>query len=104
MNDSKMLHLVWQKYDKDQGISFPFEYEPVSTMGFKILGMNATCFYADYTTQRYTILEGLVYLERLYTVYLYQIDIPAALLLLLSCVTFWINKGATPARASVGVN
>ena len=101
--DATELYLVWEKDEKGEGVSFPFQYEPLSEMGFKILNMNSTCFYAVYSTLTFTILEGVVPLERLYTVYIYQIYIPAALLVLLSWVTFWINKGATPARASVGV-
>ena len=101
--DYRDLYLVWQRDDNGEGVSFPFEYEPLSEMGFKILNMSSTCFYATYSGYTFTILEGVVHLERLYTVYIYQIYIPAALLVVLSWVTFWINKGATPARASVGV-
>ena len=101
--DARELYLMWERDGKGEGVSFPFEYEPLSEMGFKILNMSSTCFYASYSGFTFTILEGVVHLERLYTVYIYQIYIPAALLVVLSWVTFWINKGATPARASVGV-
>ena len=100
--DASELYLAWER-ENGEGVSFPFEYEPLSEMGFKILNMSSTCFYATYSGYTFTILEGVVHLERLYTVYIYQIYIPAALLVVLSWVTFWINKGATPARASVGV-
>lgn len=103
--DIEEMYLIWDRFasDNGEGISFPFEYEPLSEMGFKILNMQSTCFKASYSGVTFTILEGVVHLERLYTVYIYQIYIPAALLVVLSWVTFWINKGATPARASVGV-
>ena len=93
------MDLYWQ----ETGIDFPFEYEPLSEMGFKMIGMKTTKFAAPYGTLNFTILEGQIELQRLYSVYIYQIYIPAALLVLLSWVSFFINRNATPARASVGV-
>ena len=44
--------------------------------------------------------EALISLRRISSIYLYQVYVPAASLVLVSWVTFWINgdKTGTPAR------
>ena len=96
------MDLFWVQ-TAEGGIDFPFEYEPLSEMGFKMISMSTSKYPAPYDSSNFTILEGQIQLKRLYSVYIYQIYIPAALLVVLSWVSFWINRNATPARASVGV-
>ncbi|XP_075243683.1 gamma-aminobutyric acid receptor subunit rho-2-like, partial [Convolutriloba macropyga] len=96
------MDLFWQETGNN-GIDFPFEYEPLSEMGFKMISMSTCKYPAPYDNSNFTILEGQIQLKRLFSVYIYQIYIPAALLVILSWVSFWINRNATPARASVGV-
>ena len=60
---------------------------------------------AQYGPLTYDILEAKLNFTRLSSVYLYQVYIPAASLVIMSWVPFWLTeeKCGTPARASIGV-
>ena len=97
------INLFWAKVGKP--IDFPQEYHDIEYTGFIMLGNHTTFTAYDtfYNPSYYTILEGQVYFKRLYAVYIYQLFLPAAFLVGLSWITFWINPNATPARAAIGV-
>ncbi|XP_075258416.1 gamma-aminobutyric acid receptor subunit beta-like [Convolutriloba macropyga] len=57
----------------------------------------------QYGASNYTILSASFQFDRLYSVYIYQIIIPSAILVIISWTVFWININVTPARVGIGV-
>ena len=56
-----------------------------------------------YLAGTYACLKGKFSLKRQYGFYLLQTYIPSILIVIISWVSFWINKDAVPARISLGV-
>ncbi|XP_075240491.1 gamma-aminobutyric acid receptor subunit rho-2-like [Convolutriloba macropyga] len=97
----QFISLHWM----ENGVEFPVAYDKLSELGYEILNMSTSTYEATYGKETFEILEALISLRRISSIYLYQVYVPAASLVLVSWVTFWINgdKTGTPARASVGV-
>ena len=51
----------------------------------------------------YSYAKLSIYLERNIAVFVVQVYLPAALIVTISWVTFWVKRNAVPARASIGV-
>jgi glycine receptor alpha-3 len=56
-----------------------------------------------YQTGNYSRLACEIQFERAMGYYLIQIYIPSSLIVVISWVSFWLNRNATPARVSLGV-
>ncbi|XP_063719665.1 gamma-aminobutyric acid receptor subunit beta-3-like [Symsagittifera roscoffensis] len=55
------------------------------------------------STGNYSYAKLSIYLERNIAVFVVQVYLPAALIVTISWVTFWVKRNAVPARASIGV-
>ena len=90
---------------KDPGLDFPFAYQSIRELGFDVGGVDKTYYLAEYGTVNYCILEGSLYLERIWSMYIIQSYLPATFLVIVSSTVFWINQkiSGLPARASIGI-
>ena len=74
--------------------------------GNKIKGrsqcISHTCF-LTYASGNYSRLSCEIQFVRSMGYYLIQIYIPSSLIVVISWVSFWLNRGATPARVTLGV-
>ena len=98
--DTEMI-LKW----KDPGLDFPVAYQSTRELGFDMGGVDKTQYNAIYGTINYCILEGSLYLKRMWSMYIIQSYLPATFLVIVSCAVFWINQKVSglPARASIGI-
>ncbi|KAK6751445.1 hypothetical protein RB195_003065 [Necator americanus] len=55
------------------------------------------------TTGEYSCLRMVFHLKRLFSYYMAQIYIPSSLLVIVSWVSFWLDRTAVPARVTLGV-
>ncbi|XP_071951836.1 gamma-aminobutyric acid receptor subunit beta-like [Antedon mediterranea] len=78
----------------DQNISLP---------QFSLLGFNHRAHKATYYVGNYSQLVADFYLGRSISYYVIQVYVPASMIVLLSWVSFWINRAATPARVALGI-
>ena len=62
-----------------------------------------TCFFLTYASGNYSRLSCEIQFVRSMGYYLIQIYIPSSLIVVISWVSFWLNRGATPARVTLGV-
>ena len=62
--------------------------------------MSTRTYVTTYQKSTFVILEAMIGLRRVSSIYLYQVYVPAASLVIVSWVTFFINgdKTGTPAR------
>ncbi|XP_075245739.1 gamma-aminobutyric acid receptor subunit beta-like [Convolutriloba macropyga] len=95
------LRLRWSP----DAVIFPYQYDSLKELGFIMNGIEVLSYEAPYGPVAYDILEAQLNFTRLSSVYLYQVYIPAASLVVMSWVPFWLTeeKCGTPARASIGV-
>nr|XP_002740947.1 PREDICTED: gamma-aminobutyric acid receptor subunit beta-3-like [Saccoglossus kowalevskii] len=70
---------------------------------FSILGHNNRTVHATYVVGNFTQLISDYYLGRMLSYYLIQTYFPSILIVILSWVSFYINRGATPARVALGI-
>ena len=93
--------LNWSK----NAFHFPFSFQAVSELGFNVAKISSTDYLAEYASINYCILEGSLYLKRIWSIYIIQSYLPATFLVLLSTTIFWLNERVSglPARASVGI-
>ncbi|XP_021961659.1 gamma-aminobutyric acid receptor subunit beta [Folsomia candida] len=75
----------------------------VSLPQFKIVGHRQLVNEASLGSGNYSRLECELVFERSLGYYLLQIYCPATLIVLISFVTFWINRNATTARVALGI-
>ncbi|XP_075241283.1 gamma-aminobutyric acid receptor subunit pi-like isoform X2 [Convolutriloba macropyga] len=101
--DESQVRIGW----RDRGVSFPESYDELEYIGFTWApeqeSIVATQKSVQYGVYNYTILTSTLKFQRLYSVYLLQLFIPAAVLVVISWSTSWVNMGATPGRATIGV-
>ncbi|RCN38368.1 Neurotransmitter-gated ion-channel transmembrane region [Ancylostoma caninum] len=55
------------------------------------------------TTGEYSCIRMVFHLKRLFSYYMAQIYIPSSLLVIVSWVSFWLERTAVPARVTLGV-
>uniref|UniRef100_A0A914NG05 Neurotransmitter-gated ion-channel transmembrane domain-containing protein n=1 Tax=Meloidogyne incognita TaxID=6306 RepID=A0A914NG05_MELIC len=60
-------------------------------------------FYKKYFFREYSCVRLKLLLRREYSYYLIQLYIPCVMLVVVSWVSFWLDKDAVPARVSLGV-
>jgi len=75
----------------------------VSLPQFKVMGHRQKTIEASLSTGNYSRLACEIQFTRSIGYYLIQIYIPSSMIVIISWVSFWINRGATPARVGLGV-
>ncbi|XP_074604723.1 gamma-aminobutyric acid receptor subunit beta-like [Brevipalpus obovatus] len=70
---------------------------------FEILDYTKETFLANTSTGVYSRLVLKIYLVRSMGYYMIQIYVPASLIVIISWVSFWLHRNATPARVHLGV-
>ncbi|KAG1681252.1 Gamma-aminobutyric acid receptor subunit beta [Nymphon striatum] len=70
---------------------------------FQVLGHRQLVKHFKTTTGNYSRLSLQIQFVRSMGYYLIQIYIPSGLIVIISWVSFWLNRNATPARVSLGV-
>ncbi|CAG9558749.1 unnamed protein product [Danaus chrysippus] len=70
---------------------------------FRVLGHRQRATVVTLTTGNYSRLACEIQFVRSMGYYLIQIYIPSGLIVIISWVSFWLNRNATPARVALGV-
>ncbi|XP_074597248.1 gamma-aminobutyric acid receptor subunit beta-like [Brevipalpus obovatus] len=70
---------------------------------FKVVGHKQSNVTEATSTGNYSRLKCSIHFARSLGFYLIQIYIPASLIVVISWVSFWLHRNATPARVSLGV-
>ncbi|XP_068232437.1 gamma-aminobutyric acid receptor subunit beta isoform X3 [Palaemon carinicauda] len=92
------IRLSWHAGDKSVVIE-----SDVSLPQFRVLGYNRRTITVSTSTGNYSRLLCEIMFVRSMGYYLIQIYIPSSLIVVISWVSFWLNRSATPARVSLGV-
>ncbi|KAK8379047.1 hypothetical protein O3P69_009649 [Scylla paramamosain] len=92
------IRLSWHAGDKSVVIE-----SDVSLPQFRVLGYNRKTIISSTSTGNYSRLLCEIMFVRSMGYYLIQIYIPSSLIVVISWVSFWLNRSATPARVSLGV-
>ncbi|XP_031346791.1 gamma-aminobutyric acid receptor subunit beta isoform X4 [Photinus pyralis] len=88
----------WNSGSKSVGIS-----NEVELPQFRVLGHRQRATVVNLTTGNYSRLACEIQFVRSMGYYLIQIYIPSGLIVIISWVSFWLNRNATPARVALGV-
>ena len=88
----------WGKGDKSVGLS-----DSLSLPQFRVVGHLQLERVIPLSTGNYSRLIAKIQFARSLGFYLIQIYIPASLIVVISWVSFWLHRNATPARVSLGV-
>ncbi|EYC44635.1 hypothetical protein Y032_0455g1764 [Ancylostoma ceylanicum] len=88
-------------------------YVPNPIQFHPMLNTSLPCFTVDQaytdmctsitTTGEYSCIRMVFHLKRLFSYYMAQIYIPSSLLVVVSWVSFWLDRTAVPARVTLGV-
>nr|APC26105.1 GABA receptor RDL-like protein [Homarus americanus] len=92
------IRLSWHAGDRSVVIE-----SDVSLPQFRVLGYNRKTIISSTSTGNYSRLLCEIMFVRSMGYYLIQIYIPSSLIVVISWVSFWLNRSATPARVSLGV-
>merc|ERR1719410_2128925 len=92
------LKFRWEDGEKSVQMS-----PDVALPQFNILGHRQRIVEASLSSGNYSRLLADVQFDRALGYYLIQIYIPSSLIVIISWVSFWLNRGATPARVGLGV-
>lgn len=92
------IRYKWKDGPNSIGIS-----QEVSLPQFKVLGHVQKISEVSLSTGNYSRLICEIRFVRSMGYYLIQIYIPASLIVVISWVSFWLHRNATPARVSLGV-
>nr|AHE41087.1 GABA-gated chloride channel rdl-S285 [Ctenocephalides felis] len=92
------IRYKWNEGPNSVGVS-----NEVSLPQFKVLGHRQRAMEISLTTGNYSRLACEIQFVRSMGYYLIQIYIPSGLIVIISWVSFWLNRHATPARVSLGV-
>lgn len=92
------IRYKWNEGPNSVGVS-----NEVSLPQFKVLGHKQRSAEISLTTGNYSRLACEIQFVRSMGYYLIQIYIPSGLIVIISWVSFWLNRTATPARVSLGV-
>ncbi|XP_070553292.1 gamma-aminobutyric acid receptor subunit beta-like [Ptychodera flava] len=77
--------------------------EGIELPQFSVLGYNSRKYSAIYMVGNYTQLIADFYFVRNLSYYLIQTYFPSVLIVVLSWVSFFVNRNATPARVALGI-
>ncbi|CAD6186617.1 unnamed protein product [Caenorhabditis auriculariae] len=93
------IEYVWKKEEPVQlkaglGSSLP---------SFQLTNVNTTYCTSKTNTGTYSCLRTVLHLRRQFSYYLLQLYIPSFMLVIVSWVSFWIDRAAVPARVTLGV-
>merc|ERR1719242_1359018 len=91
------------RYQWNDGLNSVQISSDVSLPQFKVLGHRQKTIEASLSTGNYSRLACEIQFVRSMGYYLIQIYIPSSLIVVISWVSFWLNRGATPARVGLGV-
>lgn len=89
---------VWKDGPSSVGMS-----SEVQLPQFRVLGHRQRATVVALTTGNYSRLACEIQFVRSMGYYLIQIYIPSGLIVIISWVSFWLNRNATPARVQLGV-
>ncbi|XP_053971543.1 gamma-aminobutyric acid receptor subunit beta isoform X6 [Hylaeus anthracinus] len=92
------IRYKWNEGPDSVGVS-----HEVSLPQFKVLGHRQRAMEISLTTGNYSRLACEIQFVRSMGYYLIQIYIPSGLIVIISWVSFWLNRNATPARVALGV-
>ncbi|CAJ0588043.1 unnamed protein product [Cylicocyclus nassatus] len=93
------IEYVWKKQDPvqlKQGLSS-------SLPSFHLNNVSTTYCTSKTNTGAYSCLRTVLQLKRQFSYYLLQLYIPSCMLVIVSWVSFWIDRTAVPARVTLGV-
>ncbi|XP_058805194.1 gamma-aminobutyric acid receptor subunit beta isoform X1 [Phymastichus coffea] len=91
------------RYKWNEGLNSVGVSNDVSLPQFKVLGHRQRAHEISLTTGNYSRLACEIQFVRSMGYYLIQIYIPSGLIVIISWVSFWLNRNATPARVALGV-
>nr|CAH0109575.1 unnamed protein product [Daphnia galeata] len=92
---------IWYKWvDGPKAVSI---FPEVELPQFQVMGYRKREYSYSLTTGNYSRLACDIQFVRSMGFYLIQIYIPSSLIVVISWVSFWINRNAAPARVSLGV-
>ncbi|XP_018318735.1 gamma-aminobutyric acid receptor subunit beta isoform X4 [Agrilus planipennis] len=92
------IRYKWNTGSKSVGIS-----NEVELPQFRVLGHRQRATVINLSTGNYSRLACEIQFVRSMGYYLIQIYIPSGLIVIISWVSFWLNRNATPARVALGV-
>ncbi|XP_075262075.1 gamma-aminobutyric acid receptor subunit beta-3-like isoform X2 [Convolutriloba macropyga] len=84
-------------------VSFNDDISTIQIPQFKYQKLSRRIATHQLSTGNYSYAQLSIYLERNIAVFVVQVYLPAALIVTISWVTFWVKRNAVPARASIGV-
>lgn len=91
------------KYKWDKGLKSVGLSDSLSLPQFRVVGHRQQDKIIDLSTGNYSRLVCQIQFSRSLGFYLIQIYIPASLIVVISWVSFWLHRNATPARVALGV-
>ncbi|XP_073840036.1 resistant to dieldrin isoform X8 [Musca autumnalis] len=91
------------RYFWKDGLSSVGMSSEVELPQFRVLGHRQRATEINLTTGNYSRLACEIQFVRSMGYYLIQIYIPSGLIVIISWVSFWLNRNATPARVALGV-
>ncbi|CAL2045279.1 unnamed protein product [Caenorhabditis brenneri] len=74
-----------------------------SLPSFQLNNVSTTLCTSKTNTGTYSCLRTVLELRRQFSYYLLQLYIPSTMLVIVSWVSFWLDRGAVPARVTLGV-
>lgn len=92
------IRYKWARGATSVGVS-----HDVSLPQFKVLGYRQKDFEISLLTGNYSRLACEIQFVRSMGYYLIQIYIPSSLIVIMSWVSFWLNRNASPARVPLGI-
>merc|ERR1719427_1703033 len=92
------LKFRWEDGEKSVQMS-----PDVSLPQFNVLGHRQRIVEASLSSGNYSRLLADVQFDRALGYYVIQVYIPSSLIVVMSWVSFWLNRGAAPARVGLGV-
>ncbi|XP_021947667.1 gamma-aminobutyric acid receptor subunit beta isoform X1 [Folsomia candida] len=92
------IRYKWAKGAGSVGVS-----NDVSLPQFKVMGYRQKAFEISLSTGNYSRLACEIQFVRSMGYYLIQIYIPSSLIVVISWVSFWLNRNAAPARVYLGI-
>ncbi|CAB4007421.1 glycine receptor subunit alpha-3-like [Paramuricea clavata] len=112
--DKQKCKIVVESYgDSDEKISLEWEKKrcPVLFAGkygspqFKLFGScpKVSTSIAYYAGRRFTALETYIEFSRRVTSFVFTVYVPAAMIVFLSTLSFWIRPSSVPARIALGI-